>query len=422
MNHRIRTTRTGGPGPAGRTTARRRLAAVLGAGALAASLVAGTAAAQDAPAAKPAPAAPAGATTGHTGPVPGGFASWADLMALQKKLDAAADRITATRAEGYAGIVTAPENRELRLYWKGTLPAPVRSLVADIRRSVPVRVLPAAHTERALQAEAARLIRQPGVLSAAPDADGSGLTVATAGTAAADGLTASVPLRRTAERPAPVSRGADTSPYWGGARWNGCSTGFAVITGTGTSAMLSAGHCADNGATARTGGGITMGPVSGTDKTRDTLLINATSAGRIYDGGVGTGEFSKPVAGARRSYTGDWLCDSGAYSGAVCNIQVKATGQWINIGYSVGPVVRAEQVDHVAPVGNGDSGGPVFELDWPDHPERVIAKGTNTAIDLNTQAACQGVPESTSRRCAWRFYYADVIGALTSYGARIATG
>ncbi|MBW4718275.1 S1 family peptidase [Saccharothrix obliqua] len=362
--------------------------------------------------------------------VPGGFGSWAELLAVQARLDVAADQVVALGGEGFAGTVTAAENRELRVYWKGVLPPDTADLVTRLRGEVPVSVLPAPYSGRELSAEAARLIGLAGVTSVAREHDGSGLVVATREEAAWSALSSAVPLRRTTSTPVPASRGADTPPYWGGARWSSptgqCSTGFAVRVG-GASRMLSAGHCANNGERARSGGGLDMGEVSGKDEGHDRLLIHADSAGRVYDGGVGTGEFSKAVGGARANHVGDWLCTSGAFSGVRCGSRVTAVGLSVRIQrpdgteYVISPVAAAEQVDRLGAVGNGDSGGPVFDLSGPD-PDHPIAKGTLSAIDLSAEALCQGVPAGEGRRCAWRFFHIDVVDSLTAYNATIATG
>jgi hypothetical protein len=121
------------------------------------------------------------------------------------------------------------------------------------------------------------------------------------------------------------------------------------------------------------------------------------------------------------SYVGDWLCDSGAYSGATCGIQVKATNVTVNVGYLIYPLVMAEQVNHTNAIGNGDSGGPVFST-APWDINKVFAKGTNTAIDLSTAVPCTGVPAGNGRSCAWRMWYVDVVNSLAEYGASIITG
>ncbi len=164
---------------------------------------------------------------------------------------------------------------------------------------------------------------------------------------------------------------------------------------------------------------VTLGVAFGVNKAYDRLLINARGGGRIFDGGVGTGEFSKPVVGAATPFVGEWLCQSGSFSGARCNIVVKAKNVNINtdLGYVNYGTVKAEQVDHQNAVAKGDSGGPMFALNWPN-ANQVIAKGTNTAIDLGAQTACTGV----ATVCAWRTYFTDITTSLAGYpGASIVT-
>jgi len=360
--------------------------------------------------------------------VPGGVSSWAELMSVQQRLDTAAQRIADIGDKDYTGIVVSAEKDTLTVYWKGGRPSGAAAAAVDAARDAgSVRVLPARYSEKEMLAAADRVVRVGGVAAVTPKVDGSGLTVSVGpGIRPAVPLTSEVPITRvdTAQQPQLASRGDDSPPYWGGARWysplGGCSSGFAISI-AGASKMLSAGHCANNGDTAVDGGGQVMGTVSGVDKGHDRLFINTWSAGRIYDGGVGTGEFSKPVVGAAHSFVGDWLCTSGAYSGARCNEQVKAVNQTIYVGYYITQLVMAEQVDHTNAVGNGDSGGPVFSLYWADY-NKVIAKGTNTAIDTSTQVPCTGVPTGGGRICAWRFYYVDVVNSLNAYGASIITG
>src|SRR5688572_19204694 len=75
--------------------------------------------------------------------VPGGFASWGDLAAMQIKLTAAATRFQAAAGRGYAGVIAAPETRRLDLYWKGSVPDDILALIERERSAVPIRVLAA---------------------------------------------------------------------------------------------------------------------------------------------------------------------------------------------------------------------------------------------------------------------------------------
>ncbi|MFI6241928.1 hypothetical protein ACIBEF_18835 [Micromonospora sp. NPDC050795] len=102
--------------------------------------------------ATPATAAPGGKApaTGSfidSTPVPGGFASWSELLRVQQRMNNAAAQITnaAQRSanSGFAGIVADPTTRHLQVYWKGEPPA---NLVANARATVATQVLPAAAT------------------------------------------------------------------------------------------------------------------------------------------------------------------------------------------------------------------------------------------------------------------------------------
>ncbi len=88
--------------------------------------------------------------------MPGGFASWAALLATQRRLVTAAEAISATirPTDGLAGISAMPEHRALWIYWKGALPARVSRAVDAQRERVPIRVLPAAYSQRQMIAGA----------------------------------------------------------------------------------------------------------------------------------------------------------------------------------------------------------------------------------------------------------------------------
>ncbi|WP_182877879.1 hypothetical protein [Microbispora sp. H10670] len=418
--------------PTTRTTGRfARLATALGAG-LVLVAVAGAhpAAAQD----------PGKDTTTQAiepaGAVPGGFASWKDLLATQERLVRAADRITAAVAQernggGYAGIVVAPENHELRLYWKGRTSQAIDGLVGQLRGDVAVSVLPARHSAAELTAAMARITKRAGsaITSIAPRVDGSGLTVTgvDAGRARSAASGETVPITVEAGvRPQLATRWNDSPPWYGGGAWQspggGCSTGFAVTYG-GSSKILSAGHCAAAGNTATDPTGEVIGSVTQDNNGLDVLLINTSAAGRVFNNPVGnvSTEYNNPVIGTTSSYVGMWLCTSGAYSGTNCSIQVQQTGVTINVGYLITGTVRAEQTAHTNAVGQGDSGGSV-EVVNSANTSQVYAAGVNTAIDTSTAVTCTGYVTS-GRTCAWRMYYSPWSNATSAFpGIAITLG
>src|SRR5262249_45749312 len=275
--------------------------------------------------------------------VPGGFTSWAELFATQDKLNAAANRILATGSTGYAGVVAAPESRQLKVYWKGAVPKAVTSLAGQL--DVPVTFLPARVRPGQAGGGAKRVGAGAGVVTAAPKVDGSGVevTVTTTRRSATDVLgTAQVPLSvTTGQRPHTMfSRQNDIPWFWGGSRYNtpvgGCSNGFALsVPGSSNVYEISAGHCGDNGQGATIPGQPSpTGTIVADNNARDTLAINypAGVSGAIYNGpwnsstGVGVG-------GAVADFVGNYICTGGASSGEHCGIQVQAVDQFVNVGY-----------------------------------------------------------------------------------------
>ena len=370
------------------------------------------------------------------GAVPAGFADWAEVMAVQHKLNKAADAITAGDPAGYGGVIADPLTRELVVYWKGKPPAVVRETIARQRDAVPVRVLPSVYSQQELRAETDKLMRDKSITSAGPKPDGSGLDVSVAGTAADARRTAAVRdisvayTIREHVRPTPVyDRWNDIPPWWGGAFYTGvgtgfgCTTGFSVTIG-GYKELLTAAHCGYEGYAAVTAAGGFIGVTHGVNYGRDSMLIFPPEASEsvIYTGGLailGNPESARAVIGATGSFVGNFVCTSGAFSGERCNIRVTRPGIAINVGlqgivYTINPVVEMEHVERAFAMGTGDSGGPVFA---PLGSDSAYAMGTMTAIDTQTPAPCSGF--GNNRQCAWRGYYVDVTGILAMYGGTI---
>ncbi|MET8042352.1 hypothetical protein ABZU25_16000 [Micromonospora sp. NPDC005215] len=387
--------------------------------------------------AAPATAAPAGkaASTGlfvDSTPVPGGFASWSELLRLQQRMNTAAARITnaaeRSASSGFAGVIADPTTRQLQVYWKGEPPA---NLVATARATVATRVLSAPYSQRELLAAADRLRAKAGneITTVGPRADGAGLLVGTQDGLLGATALAGVPVTvQTGVAASPATRWDDSPPWWGGAAWRntatggGCSTGFGVWQG-GVSRVLSAAHCANLNVLATDPTGQTIGTVSARNTSSDTLLLAGSSGGRVFNnstnaaGGV-VSEFSNQVIGASASQVGNFVCTSGAYSGTRCSIQVRARNLCINVR-NFGTVcgqVQAESTTFTNAVGQGDSGGPV-EIVNAANTLQVWATGTNTAIDdTNTTTACTGYV-TAGRVCAWRFYYEDIFSGMAGVGA-----
>ncbi|MDH6464641.1 hypothetical protein M2302_004842 [Micromonospora sp. A200] len=362
--------------------------------------------------------------------VPGGFSSWRELFSVQERLNSAADEIMAARGDGFAGVVAAPEDRKLTVYWKGQVPGSVRDLAK--RLAVPVKFKPARFHQREMVAEAQRLATDPRAVSVAAKVDGSGLAVTVTGRAPAAGKqdvlrTARLPLSlSTASRPTLLNRQNDFAPYWGGGRYyasGGCSTGFGVYWNDARQ-ILSAGHCGSNGQVAYDGGGPTntMGPIINDNNPRDTLMIRVAAGGRIYTGPYNAAS-SIGVGGAVSDYVGNYVCTGGASSGEHCSIRVSVVNQFVNVGYVIGPVAQANHVTAGAcAAAPGDSGGPVYSY---RSDGRVDARGTISAGATGT-AVCPGVVANGSSTVWYAPLLRPVgdaqIGSLTYHGASLIQG
>jgi hypothetical protein len=370
--------------------------------------------------------------TQPAGAVPGGFASWSDLFEVQEQLHNAAARVVGADRSGYAGVVVSAPQREVRVYWKGQVPAATRALAG--RLGVTVRFLPARYTERDLVAEAQRIAADPRVGTAAAKPDGSGLAVTVVPGARAGRTdllgSARMPMTvSTGQRPAPLfSRQDDIPLFWGGSRYNspvgGCSNGFALsVPGAPNVFEISAGHCGSDGQ------GVTIpgqpaptGGILADVDARDTLVIQypAGLGGAIYNGPFDSST-GVAVGGAVPDFVGELVCTGGASSGEHCGIPVLAVNAFVNIGIVIGPQTIAAYPDAQCAAAPGDSGGPVYSY---RSDGRVDGRGTVSAGQTGT-AVCPGVVPNGSSVVT----YAPLlrppgdaqIGSLQFYGVGILT-
>jgi len=383
-----------------------RVSAVVGALVLAATTLVATPAAA-APDPKPTDPKGSSATGSQTKtPVPGGFATWADLYAYQQQLNQAATAILKAGGSGNASIVAAPEKRALQVYWYGDIPAKVQQTAQGFR--VPVSFRAAAFPHSQLAAEANRLANTGTVVEASPAADGSGIAVVVPTKLSATAMSSlrassAVPLTvTTGQRPQPMySRQADVPSFWGGSRFSAgsqCTNGFPIQTvGQYSSDMVTAGHCGNNGDAVYISGrnGI-QGQFLNKDTCRDTAVIHYGYgvSPSVYTGAYDSSS-SAQVVDVGYDYVGNWVATSGASSGEHTDLVVTATDTGTNVdgisGCGVGPVTKAQSSSGGCAVAPGDSGGPVYEYSGV----AVIARGVITS-GYNGTATCPGVVTSGS--------------------------
>ncbi|WFE19635.1 hypothetical protein O7621_17060 [Solwaraspora sp. WMMD937] len=366
-------------------------------------------------AAAPAPAAAHPQVAEDIGPavvgamdIPGGFASWAELFTMQDKLNVAADALRAlrgTEGTGYAGVTADPADRAVHLYWKGSVPAAVHSLARD--QQVPVQIRPARHTEAELSALAWNAVTEGRFTSAAPRADGSGLVgdsrqVVAAGVSPADDESS--------------NRIATMPPFGGGFQFRNvdaqlsCTLGFTVNYGS-NKHIVSSGQCGDDG-DQTTVSYMSHGDIFGTNKAKDLLLVESWQPQNIMYWPRGTA--GRRVRDAHGSHVGNYVCTMREYD-EFCDMQVQATGEYVDIGYLIGPLVRAEKSDGGCVFTTDRIGGPVYTVREDGYS--VNARGTLSAGILNTVCPIyQGTVAGSSV-----IWYVDIMDSLAGYGATIAT-
>jgi hypothetical protein len=375
------------------------------AGAAAAAVLAMTAQAGAAIAARPGAASPALRAPARTAAHPPGRAprlSGAEQARIRRQVplvqaaDLIRNAVPSGGTGGYAGIGL---RHGVIVWWKGRLPARMAAVIGAARRIAPVRVRPAAHSAAELQRAADRLWAAAGLPHGGPligirlPFDGSGITAAVAqGRAQAPAAVAAalpgvgVPVRVTAMAPASWTgawRCDDSPPWWGGgailnATLGGpglpcggnaslpyeCTAGFAAIIGS-SQYLTTAGHCGYVGDTFTDPTGQTIGPMAYSSPGDDLALIRTSADGHVWDGVPGSGDFVKPVYGWAWPFAGESLCFSGTSSGPVCGDTVD--NMWHSYCGTDSRGNRQCFANLMSMAGtadlHGDSGGPVFALD-----------------------------------------------------------
>lgn len=315
----------------------------------------------------------------------------AEVMRRQEPLLEAGMIISELDDGNLGGVkLDVPENT-LYVWWRGDVPPEVKEQIERLRDAEGIRVVlgESRYSQQQLIAYTSELTNRfkefPELVGAAPAVAGTGLVVYVNPFIFVTLTLDMLPPGSTIEElpvVQQVSRGFDIAPWWAGSvaqPVNGgpaCSTGFSVerrFLGIPVeSGVIVAEHCAPGGRVAfDSGGGRRIGTAEATSflpKT-DSLYVPATSSGpRIYDGGVGVGEFTKPVVGVIGNLPGQFVCTSGAATGAHCNVVIDLTN-FEHVLTPSGIVVRsslATQIDGGVAVGLGDSGGPVFTLTAAD--------------------------------------------------------
>jgi hypothetical protein len=408
------------------------------------------------------------------------------LFNRQEVLDKIAGRIAEGLSEtaraqipGFSEIVVNPDTNHLRLYWKGTPPQRVKSILANLPKGVTADVLPARYSKAELHAARAKLVSggkmvdlhvTPGgaalrITSIALAADGSGLKVGydedlgVGKRNLVDPLSASARQGRsnsvqalTAELTGvstkavyqplskDLSRQNDSSPWFGGSAIKSstasiCSSGFAVKY-QGSYALTIAYHCVGTGSNSwSTFGGTYIGnsgvptTSSGTAIGVDTDLLfpsSGVTGGYLFDGLPDlTTAYEKPVTGWGHNYMGDYLCTDGANSGVHCNVKItELDTSVVGANGANRPDVDLGMQQSTSDIAaqDGDSGGPVFAgvNNWTGDE----ARGTITANHATTTCLSSEATHSLvkGKLCYNGTYFVPIYQTLSLEGLTLVTG
>ncbi len=229
-----------------------------------------------------------------------------------------------------------------------------------------------------------------------------------------------------------ASRTSDSSPFNGGDSISdhsgGCTSGFG-ITISGTSYLLTAGHCFAvgddiynaicNASSCANGGNASMGTIkerSWANNLGDSEVINTRGSDLIWTGVIGSPERSL-VAGWTTNPVGDQVCQSGSYSGETCDLVINNNNECVQFAVYVCHLIHAYSPSHAIANQLGDSGGPVFRF----LSDGLNATGTDTGSTTADTVTCK-YNIFPGEQCFWDIYYTAIDWTLPHWGASINSG
>lgn len=260
---------------------------------------------------------------------------------------------------------------------------------------------------------------------------------------------ANIDAQNLAANQAPVatsaSRENDLNPFSGGDNlestngYGDCSSGYGV-TGSQQTYLITAAHCFPVNDVLKNllngnGGGATVGTVVQSDLNNggtDTELVQAPATDKVWTGIIDSPSLTT-VSGFTSSPAGDEVCNSGAFSGEVCNLTIDNESVDNNNNLCITVSLqnfggRNRQECHLlhanAPAGQianqtGDSGGPVFRF----------VNGNLEAVGIvSASTPADGLPNCTynaqapNQSCFTDLYYTAISTTLAEWNVTLKTG
>jgi hypothetical protein len=232
----------------------------------------------------------------------------------------------------------------------------------------------------------------------------------------------------TEGRSVPLTRNADTAPFWGGGiithGQQECSLGWTASAATGAVVQITARHCGLN-QTWTTPAGTAVGKSGWDDLSTDSMTIKSDQADQ-FGVGIYTGPWdshtAEAVVGKADPVLNESVCAGGGLSGEVCDGKVYAVNAVD--GNFVGPGYKAKTDGAAGLAGVGDSGGPGYAR--MEDGTGVIAGGIVTSAVFPLTRPCNGGtsnPNNKNDRTCYSNVFFVYQGALEDHlGVLIMTG
>ena len=393
----------------------------------------------------PVPPSRASASVGGTG--------GSRALDRQAALKPVADRVQARAQDsGFAGMRIDPDAGVLDVYATDTGKARIAAGGAPAGTEVRVHAAAFSRSQMLSALERVRDDRNAlgqqriGVAGMGPNEDGSGITVTVVGDEA-DRVAAARVLRGRYGAVVADVRAVATAPsagdvFYAGFRFNdypgwyggdrivaggGCTSGIAAVMNN-APAMLTAGHCGSLGNAVyngpRSNGTYNyMGAINYDNDNTDVASFGVTSTSSYINVGSDPQVPSQRYMGAWGSpVVGQYMCQSGSYTGERCNLRVVATYQWICRSYNNGCLAwwypMTDAINNAgsayAAAGHGDSGAPVYLqgtstpmglVHGPLSPSSAAVYPAYAPVNVWCPA-----PEGWQQRCSSGFSFAHLPG------------
>lgn len=388
------------------------------------------------------------------------------LIKARIELEEAAAR---SGVDGLAVVNARHGEGRLDLYWKGEIPKVVAEAIARVEQKFDVVVHDAPYTYVQVVAEIKRILalkskrhdmgyvlgaaaahdlsairilvaEMPSNVGAARSAINSNMALTFEEARWAANMKPAVAVSRRGDQP-PVKpavagwRWDDQPPFIGGAviehsgflSLTRCTSAFAARNAADNiRGVFFARHCTDHGDDWETpvgGRGVGIANVLFGDIDVAAITWPTSTpgfpgfAGQVY-AGVFNGSAAMRVNGSGWSGMNDVYCTSGGYSGINCRQQVIDRNIFLGEPFG-GPLFLTRQLDGIAAVGSGDSGGPIFH----NGGNGASARGVISAVDTRSpNRQCVGWNPDNDRDCSDVALYAELQPVLDTLGMTVIFG